>query len=258
MISVQKIARKSLLYKSRVDFADFCVNHVEGCSHGCKYPCYAMLMKKRCGVISSYEDWCRPKIVDNALELLEREIPKYQGKMKSVHLCFSTDPFMYKYDEIGELSLRIMRRLNRANIPCTTLTKGIYPGEIASDKGLMKNEFGITLVSLDEGFRRAFEPNTARFDLRIQSLRHLHERGFKTWVSIEPYPTPNIIRQDLITILRAVSFVNKIVFGRLNYSRLAGAFQYARTFYNDQARAVKDFCKENNILCHIKEGTETY
>ena len=136
MASMQKIRRKSLLYQSKVEFADFCINHVEGCSHGCRYPCYAMMMKKRCGVISSYEDWCRPKIVENAEELLERELRKYKSKIRSVHLCFSTDPFMFGYDEIGQLSLKLINRLNSDNIPCTILTKGVYPKEIAADKEL--------------------------------------------------------------------------------------------------------------------------
>ena len=31
-----EIQRKTLLYKSEVEYADFCLNHIEGCSHGCK------------------------------------------------------------------------------------------------------------------------------------------------------------------------------------------------------------------------------
>lgn len=253
MVSVQKIKRKSLLYKSEVEYADFCINHIEGCSHGCLYPCYAMLMKKRCGVISTYEDWCKPKIVENALELLEKEIPRYKRKIKSVHLCFSTDPFMFGYEEIGELSLEIIKRLNNENIQCTILTKGVYPKEIVLNEGTMtENEYGITLVSLDENFRKRFEPNAAKFEERIQSLQHLHEKGFKTWVSIEPYPTPNIIEQDLLKILKAVSFVDKIVFGRLNYNSTSKGFGF---FYNNQAKTVIDFCERNNIAYHVKDGT---
>jgi len=60
---MRKIIRKTLLYKSGVEYADYCINHVEGCSHGCKYPCYAMMMKKRCGIIKNYNDWIKPKIV---------------------------------------------------------------------------------------------------------------------------------------------------------------------------------------------------
>lgn len=254
---MEKIFRKSLLYKSEVEYADFCLNHIEGCSHGCKYPCYAYMMKKRCGIVKTYEEWCRPKIVSNAFELLDKEIPRYKNKIKYVHLCFSTDPFMYNYPEVGELSLKIIDKLNQNGIRCTTLTKGSYPTELADRNGQsMNNEYGITLVSLSENFRKKFEPNSASSKDRIKSLKNISNRGFKTWVSMEPYPTPNLIKQDLREILEAVSFVNKIVFGRLNYSIKSSEFKYTKEFYNSSAQEVISFCKKNNIDCHIKEGTQ--
>ncbi len=256
-MDMEKIYRKSLLYKSEVEYADFCLNHVEGCSHGCKYPCYAYMMKKRCGIIKTYEEWCEPKIVSNALELLDKEIPRHKNKIKYVHLCFSTDPFMYKQKEIEELSLKIIDKLNKNGIRCTVLTKGIYPSELARRNGQsQQNEYGITLVSLNEDFRNEFEPNSAGFEDRIKALKHLHDKGFKTWVSMEPYPTPNLIKQALVKILEAVSFVDKIIFGRLNYNVKSSEFKYSKEFYNSLALSVIKFCKKNNIAFHIKQGTQ--
>lgn len=254
---MQTIKRKSLLYKSEVEYADFCLNHVEGCSHGCKYPCYAYMMKKRCGIVKTYEEWCRPKIVSNALELLDKEIPKYKNKIKYVHLCFSTDPFMYEQEQVCDLSLKIIDKLNKNNIRCTVLTKGIFPSELGNRNGFSSaNEYGITLVSLSETFRKEFEPNSANFKDRIDSLKYLHRKGFKTWVSMEPYPTPNLIKQDLMEILKAVSFVNKIVFGRLNYNVKSSEFKYNKEFYNSLALSVIKFCRRNKISYHIKQGTQ--
>ncbi len=253
---MKSIERKSLLYKSKVKYADFCLNHVEGCSHGCKYPCYAYMMKRRCGIIKTYEEWCQPKIVSNALELLDKEIPKYRNKIKYVHLCFSTDPFMYKQKQIGDLSLEIIDKLNANNIRCTLLTKGVFPKELYKINDFSENnEYGITLVSLDEKFREKFEPYSANFKDRIDSLYYLHKKGLKTWVNIEPYPTPNIIRQDLIRILEAVSFVDEISFGRLNYNLKSSKFKYRKEFYNSLAASVVKFCKKNKISCHIKQET---
>jgi DNA repair photolyase len=59
---------------------------------------------------------------------------------------------------------------------------------------------------------------------RIKALKILHEKGCKTWVSIEPYPTPNIIEQNLSAILNAIGFVDKIIFGRLNYNKKGTQF----------------------------------
>lgn len=257
-MNAQNIERKTLLYKSGVEYADFCLNHVEGCSHGCKYPCYAYMMKRRCGVIKTYEEWCKPKIVDNALELLDKEIPKYKDTIKYVHMCFSTDPFMYKQEQVCDLSLKIIDKLNLNEIKCTVLTKGVFPKDVAKINGFSRNnEYGVTLVSLNEEFRQSYEPNAAPFRNRIQSLKYLHDKGYKTWVSMEPYPTPNFIEQDLKEILDAVSFVDKIIFGRINYNAKASEFKHAKEFYNNLACSVIKFCKKNRIDYHIKTGTQT-
>lgn len=254
---MKKIKRKSLLYKSGVEYSDFCINHVEGCAHGCKYPCYAMNMAKRFGKIKNYSDWCKPKIVSNALELLDKEIPKYKDQINFVHLSFSTDPFMTGYPEVHKLTLDIIERLNKDEIRSTVLTKGKYSKRLINkEKYGYNNEYGITLVSLDNKFRKEFEPNSTTFKSRINALKYLHDAGLKTWVSMEPYPTPNLIEQDLSKILNNVSFVDKIVFGKLNYNVKTSEFNYKGNFYSDCAKIVIDFCKKNSIDYHIKEGTK--
>ena len=121
------IERKSMLYKTGVEYGDYTMNHVLGCTHGCKYPCYAFLQKKRFGQVSSYEEWLEPYLVSNTLEILDKEIPRLKSKIKSVQLCFTTDPFMYGYSEIEEMSLAAIKKLNDAGIKCTVLTKGLLP-----------------------------------------------------------------------------------------------------------------------------------
>lgn len=188
------ITRKSMLYKTGVEYGDYTMNHALGCSHGCLYPCYAFLMAKRFGKVGNYEQWCTPKLVSNTLELLDREIPRLKSKIESVQLCFTTDPFMYGYDEVCKMSLAAIKKLNAAGIRCTVLTKGLLPIELTDLS--QKNEYGITLISLDEDFRKQVEPNASSYSERIASLKALHDKGCHTWVSIEPYPTPNLIHQD--------------------------------------------------------------
>jgi len=248
--------RKSLLYKSKVEYADFCINHVEGCSHGCKFPCYAFMMAKRFGKVKSYKEWIKPKIIENALELLDKEIPKYKDEIDFVHLSFMTDPFMYKQKKVRNLTLKIIKKLNDNNIKCTVLTKGYYPKEIANkEKYGSSNEYGITLVSLDKDFKKKCEPFSAPYKKRIDSLKYLHDKGLKTWVSMEPYPTPNLVEQDLNKILNKISFVDKIIFGKLNYNCESKAFENNEIFYEECAQKVIEFCKKRNIDYHIKYGT---
>ena len=43
---IRKIRRKTLLYETKVEYGNWTVNHIVGCKHGCKFPCYAMMMAK--------------------------------------------------------------------------------------------------------------------------------------------------------------------------------------------------------------------
>ena len=252
------IRRTSMLYKTGVEYGDYTMNHVQGCAHGCMYPCYAFLMKKRFGQVRSYEDWLRPYLVENTLDLLDEELPRLRRRINSVHLCFSTDPFMYDYPQVCEMSLRAISRINRDGIKCSVLTKGVLPIELGDHNVFSdQNDYGITLVSLSDEFSRRMEPHAASIENRLQALENLHRRGCNTWVSIEPYPTPNIIEQDLNRLLDSVAFVDKIIFGRTNYSTVVSAYADRRVFYNNCAELVQDYCNRHGIDCHIKKGTIT-
>jgi three-Cys-motif partner protein len=270
------IRRKSLLYKTKVEYGDWTINHIIGCMHGCNFPCYAMRMAQKFGWVKDDEDWRRPRIAVNAPELLEKEIPKYRDEIKHfVHLCFMSDPFMYDFEkgklipEIKEMTLKIIEKLNKEGIKVTTLTKGLYPDEILDKKRFLQtNEYGITLVSLNEDFKQEYEPYSAPYEKRIESLKKLAKARLKTWVSMEPYPTPQLPRlketkaENIDEILNKIKFVKKIVFGKLNYSRLNyynGNYSLiwgnSDDFYKEMAKKVIDFCKKNNIKYHIKFGT---
>ncbi len=269
--SISIIKRKTLLYETKVEYGNWTINHIVGCKHGCTFPCYAMMMAKKFGWVKDYDDWRKPKIVENALDLLEEEIPKYKNKISFVHLCFMSDPFMYDFDkkqlvpEIKDLTLKIIEKLNKAGIRVTTLTKGVYPDEILDDKRFLKiNEYGITIVSLNNEFKNSFEPFSAPYDERIASLKKFADNGLKTWVSLEPYPTPELDAEagDIEKILDKIAFVKKVIFGRLNYRRLAAynngfssIWKNNEDFYKAMAQKVISFCEKKSIKYHIKFGT---
>ena len=270
------IRRKSLLYKTKVEYGDWTINHIVGCMHGCNFPCYAMMMAKKFGWVKDYNDWRKPRLATNAIELLEKEIPKYKNEIKHfVHLCFMSDPFMYDFEkkdlipEIKEMTLKIIEKLNKEGIKVTTLTKGFYVDEILDKKRFLRtNEYGITLVSLNESFKKEYEPFSAPYEKRIKSLEKLAKAGLRTWVSMEPYPTPQLPRiketkaENIDEILNRIKFVKKIVFGKLNYSRLnyyngshSQIWSNGDDFYKEMAQRVISFCEENSIKYHIKFGT---
>lgn len=185
----------------------------------------------------------------------QRQPARLKNKIKYVHLCFTTDPFMYGYKEIEDITFDAIEKLNNSRIKCTVLSKGILPERLCHLSSY--NEYGITLISLNEKYREKYESGSSIYKNRILSLKKLHDLGCKTWVSIEPYPTPNIISQKIDEILNSVSFTNKIIFGRTNYSKEISSFKLHKEFYNTQAQIVMNFCERNNILYHIKDGTIT-
>ena len=245
--------RKSLIYKTGVEYGDYTLNHILGCSHGCKYPCYAYMMAKRFGKVKSYDEWIKPQMVENTMELLTQELPKLKSKIQILHLCFTTDPFMHGHKEIAELSKQIIQKANSEGVRCSVLTKGILPESLAEFP--LDNEYGITVVSLDDKFVEKYEPGAANITDRINALRALHNAGCKTWVSIEPYPTPNMINQNLEEILEAVSFADKIIFGRLHYNKTVSEYKDYKKLYNDCAQTDINFGNAHGIAYHIKKGT---
>ena len=130
---------------------------------------------------------------------------------------------MFDYEDIKELSMNVINKINEYDIPCHILTKGILPRELLETSKL--NLYGITLVSLDEDFRNRFEPGSSFYEDRINALRLLHDNGFKTQVSIEPCPTPNIIDQNLLELLDSINFVDKMLFGRPHYNKLVSEYK---------------------------------
>ena len=86
-------------------------------------------------------------------------------------------------------------KANDAKIRYSVLTKGILLAELADLP--MDNKYGITVVSLNKNIIYQYEPGAAPIQERVAALLNLSARVCKTWVSIESYPTPNIIVKEM-------------------------------------------------------------
>ena len=84
---------------------------------------------------------------------------------------------MYGSDEVENMALKSIKKLNDAGIKCTVLTKGILPVYLTSLS--KENEYGITLVSLNESYRERMEQDAAPYQERLKSLLKLHDAGCK-------------------------------------------------------------------------------
>ncbi len=207
------------------------------------------------GRVKNYGEWIRPRIVCNALKILEKELLKYHPE--EVHLSLTTDPFMYDHrkgeliTEVKNLTLSIIELLNSRGIRVVTLTKGYYPEELMDTRFKRINLFGISIVSLNPGFKKKFEPFSAPYELRIRSLWKLHRYGYNTWVNIEPYPVPEIdpTSVNIENLLNRLKFVDKIRIARWNYNSFVK--KRSKDFYKLIAEKAWKFCETSKIECEI-------
>ena len=65
------------------------------------------------------------------------------------------------------------------------------------------------------------------------------------------------MEQDLQKLLDEISFVDRIIFGRMNYNKEVTAYTEHKKFFNNSAEKVIAYCNEHGISCYIKKGTIT-
>ncbi len=215
----EKMVRRSLMNKSRIEYTGYCINHYWGCSHGCLYPCYARLIRR-----VAYADWIRPKVASNAVQLLEDEILKGRNSEKEEIMVSSMcDPYQPINRRYG-LTRKIVRVLMKHHFPILIQTKS--PDVISDLSGMDGHEkltVGMTIVCLDEEKRRQFEPYAPPIKSRILALQKVHEMGFRTRVSSEPL-LPGTPFQEITAMFDQMrKYVDEWIIGALDHARLSPA-----------------------------------
>jgi len=72
----------------------------------------------------------------------------------------------------------------------------------------------------------------------------------------EEEPNKNEIEGHMQKAEHNIKFVDKIIFGKLNYNVKTSEFEDNKNFYQECAELVIDFCEKNNIERHIRYGTQ--
>lgn len=228
----------------------FVCNPYKGCFHGCWY-CYNPKIMK-----ISKEEFKNIQIKgedeDHVINKVKYDLRNFEDDIDWIYLSFATDPFQYIPDEemYNNIITGILEVLKDNGISTITLTKGVI--DEYHDYDLYPDWYGITLVSLSEEFRLKYEIDSAPFNKRIEALKKAHEMGIKTWVSVEPYPTPSLFKQQFRPVLEAVDFVDKIILGKWNYDYRASG-RFAEKFYLKKMEDFIEFCDEKGIQYKVKE-----
>jgi DNA repair photolyase len=202
------------------EYSPLAANPYRGCGHKCAY-CYVpnVLRMDR----KEFDAGAVPRA--DFIRHLTRDATKYQalGSREQVMLSFTTDPY---HPGDNALTRQTLEVLIEHGLGICTLTKG--GGRARRDLDLFRPDrdaFASTLTSIDDEFSRKWERGAAMPADRIDTLRHFHDAGIFTWVSLEPVldtaATLEIIRQTH-------GFVDLFKVGRVNYSGLTKTTDWER------------------------------
>ena len=225
------------------EYSPYALNIYQNCDHKCEY-CYV----KSLFAAHHFE---KPSLRIGLLKALNQYAPKHRYK-EQVLLSFSGDPYC-KEDVKIKATREVLKILLGSRIPVAILTKG---GErCLRDLDLFKKfdgmiKVGATLTFIDHAKSLQIEPGAALPKERFDTLKKLHNKGIKTWVSLEPV----IEVVETINVIEAThSFVDHYKLGLTNYYQLPSKIDWSKLI----DRAVYFFRKYNKPF-YIKNDLQKF
>lgn len=246
--------KKQLLGKAKSGKIPFYVNYYDGCSNGCKY-CYGCLMCERFIKNFDYEKWLKPKLVDNAFEIFEKNLKTSKARGE-VFTQSVSDSYMAHADK--DVTRQMLELMRKYKFPILLLTKN---GSVIRDLDFFKDykeriRVGFTIVLPETN--RAIEPFSSAVEKRVQILEELFEAGIHTIVSLEPL-LPNIPIQKILDMIEAINpYVHDYVFvGKLTPSSIPNEFRNIPLWEGIEKGIYDMYYKElfQNLLPKLKHYT---
>ena len=190
------------------EWADHNINCIIGCQNNCRY-CYAKLMAKRFRR-PTYETWSIMRI---RKKVVERSFGKMAGR-----IMFPSSHDIVDVPDIREACLNTLGKLLESNNEVLVTTKPRFSIIKQIDKlysGYKKNlQFRFTITSTDNSLLKFWEPNAPLFEERLESLKYVFDRKYRTSVSIEPY----LDRKPQLLVSMVEPFCTESIWiGKMNY-----------------------------------------
>ncbi len=189
------------LYDMSTGTADFVANGV--ISHNC----YARPSHAYVGLSPGLDFETKLFFKQDAARLLERELSRPGYVCKPIHLGANTDPYQ-PIERRMRVTRDILEVLVRCRHPLTLITKGAL---VLRDLDLLARlahdrlvSVGISITTLDDGLKRAMEPQAASPRARLQVVRALSRAGVPTGVLIAPV-IPALTDHEMESILEAAA-----------------------------------------------------
>lgn len=213
------------------EYGDYAVNIYTGCPHRCYY-CFAPSVLRRDR--EKFHTHVEPR--EGIVEAVKHQLEREQITGKTIHLCFTCDPYPTGYDTTA--TREVIKAIKESGNHVQILTKG----DGSRDFDLLDENdwYGVTF----SGATLSDEPGAVKASDRFWALALAANRGIKTWVSFEPV----VNAEWVLAKLAAHSvFVDKVKIGKLNY------WPSAINWREFGARA-EALCKELGLDYYIKEN----
>jgi len=256
MIGVKAIPCKSALSRSTLPGLTYTFNPYVGCQHGCLY-CYVPDVLK--GRVSSSE-WGREVLVkEGVLDRLRADLRRLRPGVVGVSTV--TDPYQPVERSLG-MTRAALSMFRDAGFPVSVQTKSSL---VLRDLDVMKRgdfEVGMTVTSMDDAFRRRFEPGASPPEERAHALEEVSSKGVRTWIFYGPIiPGFNDSPEEIESIASlAQRTKSRILYDRLNIKPMMLA-RIGRVLSGDHIlsirrstlevtfRKLEDTCKRRGVSC---------
>jgi len=257
---IREIEARSLVTKTRVPAADYCVNPYVGCPHRCVY-CYAEFMRRFTGRREKWGAFLDVKRCEKAINA-----KKYAGR--SVVFSTTTDAYNPAEKKYG-VTREALAAFAGSEVRVSILTKSDL---VLRDADLLKKcpgaKVGFSMASVDDAFRRDFEPGAATVARRVDALRVLREEGIARHVFVSPL-FPGLTDYKAI-IDACAAYTDEFHFENLN---LRGAFrprvlaliarraprlvplydaiyrEHSADYWEPLELEIKDYCARRGLKC---------
>lgn len=214
------------------EYGDYALNIYTGCPHECFY-CFAPSVLHR----KAAEFHLNVEPRSGIVEATRRQLEKEQITDRTIHLCFTCDPYPNCCTD-SMTTRQIIEVLKEHGNHVQILTKG----DGSRDFDLLDGNdwYGITIT----GATREQEPFAASGADRLESLIRAHNHGIKTWVSFEP-----VINADSVmdVLNGCYEYFDRVKIGKLNYHP-------SEIDWKRFGIEVEALCKELGLDYYIKDG----
>lgn len=215
------------------EYGDYAINIYTGCPHRCYY-CFAPNVLRRDR--EKFHTEVRPR--EGIVEAVKRQLDREHITGKTIHLCFTCDPYPTGYDTTA--TREVIKAIKAAGNHVQILTKG----DGSRDFDLLDGNdwFGVTVTG--GPFPGDNEPGAITAADRIVTLGEASSRGIKTWISFEPV----LSAEPVLSCIRVChSFIDKVKIGKLNY--WPSEIDWKKFGHDAEA-----LCKQLGIDYYIKDG----